>query len=255
MEPEAAFALAEEMFGGWRAPANAVPALPSLAGEDQGPRVVVVDMGEAAGQAAVQISLRPVPRDDPDYYALALGNAVLGGGSNGRLFQEVRARRGLSYGSYSALSQAREAGRITLTAQTRNDAAAETTGVMLDQLQSLIDSPPDQGAIDRRTNFLTGGFGRQIETTAGLTAALAGFSALGLPLEEVSRYSQAIDAVTAEDVARITAARIDPSDAVIVVVGDADQFWDALIQRWPDAERVAYDAIDFNNPTLGLPAQ
>lgn len=255
MEPEAAFALAEEMFGGWRAPANAVPALPSLAGGDQGPRVVVVDMGEAAGQAAVQISLRSVPRDDPDYYALALGNAVLGGGSNGRLFQEVRARRGLSYGSYSALSQAREAGRITLTAQTRNDAAAETTGVMLDQLQSLIDSPPDQGAIDRRTNFLTGGFGRQIETTAGLTAALAGFSALGLPLEEVSRYSQAIDAVTAEDVARITAARIDPSDAVIVVVGDADQFWDALIQRWPDAERVAYDAIDFNNPTLGLPAQ
>ncbi len=252
MTPDEAFALAEEMFGGWQAPAGELPALPSLAGTDQGPRVVVIDMGEAAGQAAVQISLRSVARDDPDYYALALGNAVLGGGSNGRLFQEVRARRGLSYGSYSALTQAREAGRITLSAQTRNDAAAETTGVMLDQLQSLIDNPADESAIDRRTNFLNGGFGRQIETTAGLTAALASFSGLGLPLEEVSNYPQAVDAVTADQVARVSAARIDPSQAVIVVVGDADQFWDALVARWPEAQRVAYDAIDFDNPTLGL---
>jgi len=252
MEPEAAFALAQEMFGDWRAPAAALPALAPLAGDNPGPRVVVVDMGAAAGQAAVQISLRSVPRDDPDYYALALANAVLGGGSNGRLFQEVRARRGLSYGSYSSLSQASEAGRLTLTAQTRNEAAAETTGVMLDQLDSLIDTPADQGAIDRRTNFLNGSFGRQIETTAGLTSALAGFSALGLPLDEVSNYPRAVDAVTAQDVARISAARIDPSQAVIVIVGNADQFWEAVQPNWPNAVRVPYDALDFDRSDLGL---
>jgi len=255
MDAEAAFALAERMFGGWAAPQTALRPLSSLAGPQRAPQVVVVDMGEAAGQAAVQISLRSAARDDPDYYALALGNAVLGGGSNGRLFQEVRARRGLSYGAYSSFSQAREAGRISLTAQTRNDAAAETTGVMLDQLQSLIDTPPDQGAVDRRTNYLNGGFGRQIETTAGLTSALASLAALGLPLEEVSLYPQAIDAVTAEDVARVTAARIDPGQAVIVVVGDADQFWDALVQRWPQARRIASNQLDFSRPDLGLPAQ
>lgn len=252
MEPEAAFALAERLFGGWVAPDTVLPDLPTLAGPEQSPRIVVVDMGEGAGQAAVQISLRTLERSNPDYYALAIANAVLGGGSNGRLFQEVRARRGLSYGSYSSLSQAQEAGRIVLTAQTRNDAAAQTAGVMMDELQRILTDGPDQGAVDRRTNFLVGGFGRSIETTQGLTAVLANYAALGLPLSEVSNYPRAVDAVTAEDVARATAAHIDPSQAVIVIVGDADQFLAALRERWPDAEVIAYDALDFSRADLGL---
>ena len=251
MEAEEAFALAEELFGDWQRPATALPPVRSLAGEAQPPRVVVVDM-EGAGQAAVQISLRSLERSNPDYYALAIANAVLGGGSNGRLFQEVRARRGLSYGAYSGLTQAREAGRISLTAQTRNDAAAQTAGVMLDELQRLVTEGPDQGAVDRRTNFLLGGFGRQIETTQGLTGYLATVSALGLPLDEVSNYPRAVDAVTAEDVARVTAAHIDPNQAVIVIVGDADDFIDAVRERWPNAEMIAYEDLEFGDADLGL---
>ena len=251
MAPEEAFALAEQLFGGWTAPAEPLPDLPSLAGEPQAPRVVVVDMPEA-GQAAVNVSLRTVARDDPDYYALALSTAVLGGGSNGRLFQEVRARRGLSYGAYASLSQAREAGRLSASAQTRNDAAAETAAVMLEQLASLTASPPDEGAIERRTAFLQGGFNRQIETTAGLTGQLANLVALDLPLTEVTRYPLALDAVTAEDVARETAEHFDPSRATLVIVGDADQFLEAARQRWPQLQVIAHDQLDFDDADLGL---
>src|SRR5690606_27001843 len=159
------------LFGDWAASAEPLPALPSLAGEPLPPRVVVVDMPEA-GQAAVHVTLRTVPRDHPDYEALALASAVLGGGSNGRLFQEVRARRGLSYGAYASLPQAREAARLSATAQTRNDAAAQTAEVMLDQLASLTAEPADEAAVERRTAFLLGGFNRQLETTQGLAGYL-----------------------------------------------------------------------------------
>lgn len=251
MEAEEAFALADRLFGDWRAPSAPLPARVSLTGAPRQPHVVVVDM-EGAGQAAVNISLRTLERADPDFYAVAIGNAVLGGGSNGRLFQEVRARRGLSYGAYSNLSQAREAGRLTLTAQTRNDAAAQTTGVMFDELQRLLAEGPDASMVERRTAFLLGGFGRQIETTQGLTAYLSSLAALGLPLTEVTRYPQAVDAVTAEDVARALSAHVDPNQAMIVIVGDADDFLDAVRERWPHVETIAYEDLDLSSADLGL---
>ena len=64
-------------------------------------RTIVIDL-PGAGQAAVLAAVRAVDRvGDPDYYPLLLANAVLGVGSNGRLFEEVRTKRGLSYGAYS----------------------------------------------------------------------------------------------------------------------------------------------------------
>uniref|UniRef100_UPI0025F050F8 hypothetical protein n=1 Tax=Brevundimonas sp. TaxID=1871086 RepID=UPI0025F050F8 len=71
-------------------------------------------------------------------------------------------------------------------------------------------------------------------------------------LDEVSNYPRAVDAVTAEDVARVTAANVDPNRAVIVIVGDADDFMDAVRQRWPDAEMIAYEDLDFGDADLGL---
>lgn len=251
MEPEAAFALAEQLFGDWRAPAEPLPGLPPLAGDPLPPRVVVVDMPEA-GQAAVHLTLRTVARDHPDYEALALASAVLGGGSNGRLFQEVRARRGLSYGAYSSLSQSREAGRLAATAQTRNDAAAETASVMLEQLASLTADPADEAAIDRRTAFLLGSFNRQIETTQGLTGYLASLVALGLPLEEVSRYPVRLEAADAAGVARAASQHFDPAQATLVIVGDAAQFIEDARARWPSLEVIAHDALDFGAADLGL---
>jgi zinc protease len=72
------------------------------AGEAQKVRTVV-SICPAPGQAAVVAAVRGIDRADPDYYNLVVANAILGSGSNGRLFEEVRTKRALSYGANSSL--------------------------------------------------------------------------------------------------------------------------------------------------------
>ena len=76
----------------------------SAPSETPAPRTLVIDMPDA-GQAAVVAGFRAIARGDEDFYPLWLANTVLGSGSNGRLFEEVRTKRGLSYGAYSSLGQ------------------------------------------------------------------------------------------------------------------------------------------------------
>jgi zinc protease len=251
MSPDEAFAYAERLFGGWARPSTPAPTLADLDGPPRPPRVVVVDMPQA-GQAAVYATIRTGPRADPNFYPLSVANAVLGGGSNGRLFQEVRAKRGLSYGAYSGLSSAREDGRLQASAQTRNDAVAQTVGVIMDEIDRLGREAPDAGAVQRRITFLQGNYGRQIETSSGIAATLAQLAALGLPTEEVTRYPTQIGAVTVEDVARVAGERITSANATVVIVGDGRQFLDALRTRYPQVEVVPFAEIDFDDPDLGL---
>src|SRR5690606_19886982 len=96
--------------------------------------------------------------------------------------------------------------------------------------------------------------GRMIKTTSGLTAYLGGLTGLGLPLEEVSAYPAAINAVTADDVARAAAEHIDPDQAVIVVVGDAAQSIERMRARWPQVEVIAAEELDLARADLGLSA-
>ena len=75
------------------------------------PDVIVIDM-PGAGQAAVAVARSGIARRDPRFYPALVANAVLGGGYSARLNQEIRIRRGLSYGSGSSLDARRDAGAV-----------------------------------------------------------------------------------------------------------------------------------------------
>src|SRR4030095_16529911 len=110
------------------------------AGSAPAPRTIVIDMPEA-GQAAVLAGVRVANRASGDYYPLLLANSVLGVGSNGRLFEEVRTKRGLSYGAYSTLPSRADEAVLSATAQTKNETADEVVQVMLDQFAALGTQP------------------------------------------------------------------------------------------------------------------
>ena len=89
--------------------------------------IIVIDM-PGSGQAAVAVARNSLARRDPRYYRAIVANAVLGGGYSARLNQEIRIRRGLSYGSGSSVYARRATGPFVASTQTRNDAAAEVLG-------------------------------------------------------------------------------------------------------------------------------
>ena len=250
MEPDAAFAFAEATLGGWARPAGPAPTVTGRAGAVQPPRVVVVDL-PGAGQAAVTAAVRAPRRADDAYYPLAVANAVMGSGQNGRLFQEIRAKRGLSYGAYSSLGARAEGGALVASTQTKNESAAEVVELMLAEFDRLGREPvSDQEVTDRET-YITGGFSRSLETTGGLGGVLAGAVVDGLPLSEIEAYPGKIAATTPESL-RAAAQVVNAEDAYVVVVGEAAQFIDALRVAHPDLVVVPAAELDLDSPTLGL---
>lgn len=251
MTPEQAFAFAEQALGDWRTPAAARPEVTGRAGAPLPPRILVVDM-PGAGQSAVTAAVAAPPRSDPSWYPLSVATAVLGAGQNGYLFQEVRAKRGLSYGASASLAQRRERALLTASTQTKHESAAEVVDIVLAQFRRVIDEPVTEAAVEARETFLTGGFSRNLETTAGLGGFLANTVQLGLPLSEVEAYPQRIRATTADSLRGAAASVLPPEQAWVVVVGDASQFIDALRAAHPQVEVIPADRLDLNSPTLGL---
>jgi zinc protease len=250
MTPEAAFAWAEQVLGGWERPATPAPPGSDRAGAPTGPRVVVVDL-PGAGQAAVTAAVRAPRRADDAYYPLAVANAVMGSGQNGRLFQEIRAKRGLSYGAYSSLAARAEGGALVASTQTKNESAAEVVGLVLAEFDRLAAEPVTEQAVTDRETFITGGFQRALETTGGLGGQLADAVVNGLPLSEIEAYPGRI-AATTPDSLRDAAGVVSAGDAVVVVVGQADMFIDDLRAAHPDAVVIPAAELDLESPTLGM---
>jgi len=250
MEPEEAFAFAERTLGAWAKPSGAIPTLGDRAGAVPAPRVVVVDL-PGAGQAAVSAAVRGPRRADDSFYPLSVVNSIMGQGQNGHLFQEIRAKRGLSYGAYSTLGARRDGGLLAASTQTKNESAAEVVGLVLHEFDRLrTEAVTDQAVTDREA-FINGGFSRGLETTGGLGGTLANAVTYGLPLSVIETYPASISANTPETV-RAAAQAVSSEQAYVVVVGEASMFIDALREAHPDVVVIPAAELDLDSPTLGL---
>ncbi|TFI60045.1 insulinase family protein [Sphingomonas parva] len=241
--------LAQRLFGGWRGEGPAPQPPVNRAGETQKVRTLVIDI-PGAGQAAVTAAVPALARGSADYYPLVVANAVLGAGSNGRLFQEVRVNRALSYGAYSNLPARMETSLLSATAQTKNESAADVARIFLDELDRLGREPLAADATAKRIAFLTGGYSRQVETSGGLGGVLANLLQQGLPPSEAARYVAQMEQVTPAAASAI-AGRIAASQrASLIVVGDSAKFLDKLKALRPDVEVIPIAELDLDAPSL-----
>jgi zinc protease len=200
----------------------------------------------AAAQAAVLAGVRAFGRADPDFYNLVVANAVLGGGQTGRLFEEVRVKKGLSYGAYSNMTPRMDDAVVTATAQTTNETAVEVAQIFLAEFDRLGKEPLAQEAFDKRQAFVTGAYARQTETAEGFNFLLGNLVLHGLPPREAVRFAEGVERVTPEAAAK-TAARIISADAAtVVIVGDASKFLDKLKAIRRNVEVIPIDQLDMD---------
>lgn len=246
---EEGFALAERHFGAWARPAAALPARPDASAYAASARTIVVDL-PGTGQAAVSMGMRGVARQDADYFPLLVANNVLGGGYSARLNAEIRIRRGLSYGAGSSLSARMAPGPVVASAQTRNDAAVQVYELMRAEIARVGAEAAPVAELNARKAVLIGSFGRSVETTAGLAGQISTLALFGLPPERLNTYVGDITAVTPEQ-ARAAAARyLNLEQADVVVVGDAQHFYNGLRRLRPNAERIPADQLNLDDESL-----
>jgi zinc protease len=251
IEPERGFALAERAFGDWKAPASPLPA-PAAPPAQPRQRVIVVDLPDA-GQAAVTVAMPGIRRADPRYYPAIVTNDVLGGGYSSRLNEEIRIKRGLSYGAGSAIDARRLVGPFVARVQTKNPSAPEVAELITAELKKLRAEPPSSEELTARQASLTGAYGRGLETTEGLAKTLASYALQNIPIDEIGRYDRSVRAVTPEQTRSFADAALDPAKADLIVVGDAKLFLPALKAKYPGLEVIPAAQLDLDSPTLRRP--
>ena len=244
------FALATKYFGDWQKPSTPLPVL-SAAIKEPAPksgRIVVVDKPDA-GQAAVFLARTGIARRDADYFRGIVTNTVLSGYS-GRLNQEIRIKRGLSYGAGSSLDARRDVGPFVASAQTKNESGAQVADLLLREVSRLSTSPPAEAELTPRKAVLIGSFSRNLETANGLVGQLASLALQGLSLDEINRYIGNVQAVMPEDVQKFAGTRLDAKTSNVIIVGNAKAFLAELQKQHPEVEVIPFGELDLNTQLL-----
>jgi zinc protease len=248
IKAKTAFALAQEYFGDWKKPAEALPNLPAPKPVTSAePRVIVVDKPDA-GQAAVLVARTGISRDDPDYFRGLVANSVLSGYS-GRLNQEIRIKRGLSYGAGSSLDTRRNIGPFTASAQTKNQSAAQVAELLLGEVEKLATAAVPDIELAPRKAVVVGNFARNLETAAGLVSQVASLAVYGISFDEMNRYIGNVQTVSASDVQRFASAHLDAKTTSVVIVGNAKEFLPELRKKY-QVEVIPVAELDLNSALL-----
>ena len=244
------FALATKYFGDWPKPTTPLPVLsaametaPSKTG-----RVVVIDKPDA-GQAAVYLARPGINRKDPNYFPGIVANSVLNGYS-GRLNQEIRIKRGLSYGAGSSLDARRDVGPFLASAQTKNESGAQVADLLLGEIGRLSSAPPADVELTPRKAVLIGGFSRNLETASGLVGQVGALAFHGLSLDEINRYINDVQAISSADVQKFASKTLDAKTSNIIIVGNAKAFLPELQKKYPNVEVIPVSELDLNSASL-----
>jgi len=217
--------LVRDHFAAWKG--KPVPAAPAKKFPESKRQLVLVDRPGSV-QADIHIGRLAATRTDPDYYPLLVGNAILGGGASSRLFLDVREKKGLAYDAHSELDRRKDAGVFTAVTQVRNEEVGTGVEAVLDNLSQMAKAPVTAGELTDIKNYISGGFLISLETQASLADQIDLVSTMGLPKDYLEMFTSRVRSVEPDQIQAAARKFIEPSQATIVVVGDASQIEKSL---------------------------
>lgn len=233
--------LAETALGGWAVEGSAgeAPAREGIASAVHRVRVAM----PGSGQSGVVVAAPYVALRAADRRIAEVAAALLGGGYSARLNQEVRIKRGLSYGAFAGGESHEAGGMFSAQAQTQHATAREVATLMRDELIRVAHQEAPREELAARQASLVGSFARQLETTSGLAGQVASQYFQGRPVAELARYVDEVLAVTPAQVRGFAERVWRPESFRVVIAGD--------VPAVPDELAVPIAALDLDEPLLG----
>jgi zinc protease len=180
--------------------------------------VTLVDFGSP--QSVVAFGHAGIKRDDPDFFAAYLLNQALGGsGFAARLMEEVREKRGLTYGISSYLVPMDLAETWQGSFASANEKVAEAIEVVRDEWAKAAAEGLTEAELDAAKTYLTGSYPLRFDGNERIANILVGMQADDLPTSYLTDRNGYIEAVTLEDIKRVAAKFMQPENLRFVVVG------------------------------------
>jgi len=176
-----------------------------------------------AVQSTLYIGLPVIDAAQPDYLALTVMNALLGGSFNSRITANIREQKGYTYSPTSAVASRLGAASWAEMADVTTAVTGASIKEILGEIDRLRNDPPTAEELRGIQNFLAGTFVLRNSARSGIAAQLAFLDLYGLSESYLRNYVQNVYALTPADVQRLARTYIDPSKLAIVVVGDRAQ--------------------------------
>ncbi|MDQ7003924.1 MAG: pitrilysin family protein [Ghiorsea sp.] len=163
-------------------------------------------------------------RHDENYIAMMVLNHMLGGGGFGSLLmEEIREKRGLTYGVYSYFQPYETNGAYVIRLQTRADQAAEAEMVIKQVLQSLSDGEITQDMLDKSKANLMGGFAQRMDSNRERVGLLAMMGFYHRPIDYLESWTKSVKSVTLADVRKGAEFYFQPESWKQIWIGPANE--------------------------------
>lgn len=173
-------------------------------------------------QTVVYMAQRGMMRQDPDWYTMTVDDYIFGSGSfASRLTNEVREKRGLTYGVGTSLAPYDYGALMFASVSTRADQAQTSIDVIRDEWIKMRDAGPTQKELDDAKRYLTGAWPLRFTTNGSIAEILLSVQRDNLGLDYIDKRNSLIEKVTLEDAKRVAKAIYDPAGLTVVVVGQS----------------------------------
>ncbi|MBN7784752.1 insulinase family protein [Ponticoccus gilvus] len=182
-------------------------------------------------QSVAVFGHKGMKRDDPDFFAAYLLNTIFGGGGfEARLMNEVREKRGLTYGIYSYLAPKDHAELFVGRVASANDRIAEAIDVIRDEWRKVVEEGVTPEELERAKTYQTGAYPLRFDGNGPIAKILVGMQMDDLTPEYIETRNAKIEAVTLEDIQRVAQELMKPEALHFTVVGRPEGLDEAPMQ-------------------------
>lgn len=183
-------------------------------------QINVVDVPNAVQSEVTVENITNLKMKDADYLDALVANRILGGGSQARLFKNLREDKGYTYGSYSGIRDNKYSPmRFNAYAQVRNAVTDSAVVQILEEIDRITSEPVSEEELANAKAKYAGSFVMALERPETVANYALNIETEGLPKDFYKTYLERLDAVTVEDVQKAAQKYFSTSNARVVVTG------------------------------------
>ena len=228
LSPKEALDLSERIAGNLKQGIRAQP-LPDPQLKDD---IEVVHIPYNSSQAHVVFGHIGPNRFTEDKLALEVANRIFGGGGfNSVLMQELRIKRGFTYGAYSTISFSQAPGVFSFRYSTRQDQLLDSIQVAHQAFIKFVNQPIDNKRLEETKSGMLRAFPNNYSSNATINAQLGNMGFYAEPRDYLATYPERLAKITAKDVENAIRKHLHPDRLTVVVVSqtlDKDELKAAL---------------------------
>jgi len=208
-------------------------------------------INKEVAQSVIQFGHLGIERLNQDYFKIMMMNAMLGGSSVSRLYDQIREQRGLAYGVFSYFTLSSDTGMFIVDTSTKNESVAQVISIILAEIKNMQENLVDEEELKNTKEGTLNGFVFRFEDPIRVVSQYMYIEHIGLPNNYLETYRDNIMKVTREDIREAAKKYLKPDDYILLVVGDSKKF------DKPLSEFGQVNEIELKNqaPEKGMPVK